>query len=154
MAIDHYCAYNHDGLRCPRLGIFCESAHPNPKSTKWWCNYHIGLGNRGHDYADKQRLLAIMDDVREGRMPRGSSAVRRSTDALLEQELARLDLSRARGESRDAFVQRCRAKRKPMNLRMDRSRADREMARALLELGEDPDVAREDVPDERDMIPW
>ena len=135
----HSCSYQHDGLQCPKLGIYSDSAHVEPeKDPKWWCAWHYQPNNRGHEYADKQALLAIMEDLRTGRAGRGTAVVARETDALIDQELARLCLRRRPGESRIEFVARCRAAMKTGRIVYPVTDAERQ---ALLEAGEDPGVA-------------
>lgn len=155
MDTDHFCAYGIDGLRCPRLGIFHDSTKPETGKSRWWCNVHILLINRGHTHADKQRLIAMMDDVRDSHMPRGSTRVARPTDALFEAELERLDLHRAPEESKDAFIARCKAKQKG-DRRAFGQHGQRQLAQELLLAGEDPSDALNDMgaPDDADLAPW
>lgn len=156
MANDHGCAYVVDGLRCPRLGIFCDSSRVDPATARWWCNLHRHVRNRGTKHADKQLLIAVMDDVREGRMPRGSTMIARPVDDVFQRELERLDLHRGVDESRPEFIARCKAKMKRLNLRMDSDRdaQRRRQALELLEAGEDPSDAMDTPEDDMDTPPW
>lgn len=140
MSNNHDCAYTNDGLRCPRLGVFCDSSRPETGKAAWWCNHHIRLINRGRTYHDKQLLIAMMDDVRDGRMPRGSTRIARPTDALLQAELGRLDLRRRHQESQSDFIERCKAKQKASPCSYGNA-SRRQLEQTLLLAGEDPSDA-------------
>lgn len=147
----HDCAYEHDGVQCPKLGVHTEAPKPDGNES-WYCAYHADRRNRGHGWADKRMLQAIIEDVRDGKQTRGTAAVSRETDELVDAELKRLDLARAGDESRSDFVGRCLAAvRLPRNSPMAgvlilAKRDDDALRLALLEAGEDPDAGLEETP--------
>lgn len=137
----HDCDYRHEGQQCPKLGIYAATAHLDPsKPPNWYCAYHRDPANRGHGYADGSLLRAISEDIVAGQQGRGTVPLGRETDALIAQELARLDLHRGPTESRENFVARCLAQTKSRGMKTMRDRLTAPERAMILASGEDPDI--------------